>query len=246
MRFPLAVLAAATMLGCASTKKEPPPKPLVGTKWQVILELPMASEQPSFRFGDGRIEGFGGCNRVNARYVQDTVGARAIVIGRIDAGMRSSCDPALQDAERRMLDVLQSVSSYTITADTMTMTGSGGTLRFRSVENTTPLAGTRWLGVVAPSTDPGTVPRLEFLPEGRMAGFTGCNVMSGTWTMEGNDALLGPVVTTKRLCLGPEGDLEKRLLVVLVEKSRITRSGARLMLANPGGERFEFSEAPGN
>jgi hypothetical protein len=61
-------------------------KPFVGTRWEVILELPLAGEQPSFRFGDGRMEGFAGCNRVNARYVQDTVGARAIVIGRIETG----------------------------------------------------------------------------------------------------------------------------------------------------------------
>ncbi len=129
----LSVLVAIAS-GCASTQKEPPPKPLVGTKWQVVLELPMAGEQPSFRFGDGRIEGFGGCNRVSARYQQDTVGARAIVIGRIEAGMRSSCDPLLQEAERRMLDVLQSASSYTITADLMSMTGSAGTLKFRAID----------------------------------------------------------------------------------------------------------------
>ncbi|MGZ5035068.1 MAG: META domain-containing protein [Usitatibacter sp.] len=127
---------AAAMLpiavGCAATQKEPPPRPFVGTRWEVILELPMAGEQPSFRFGDGRMEGYGGCNRISARYVQDTVGARAIVIGRIETGMRS-CDKGAQAAERQMLEVLQSVSSYSITADTMTMTGSGGTLKFRAL-----------------------------------------------------------------------------------------------------------------
>jgi heat shock protein HslJ len=112
-------------------KKEPPPKAFVGTKWQVQLELPLAGEQPYFRFGDGRMEGFGGCNRVNARYVQDTVGARAIAIGRMDRGTRI-CDGSAIEAEKRMLDVLQAVSSYSVTADTMTMTGSGGTLKFRA------------------------------------------------------------------------------------------------------------------
>jgi heat shock protein HslJ len=133
MRILMALAIAAIACGCAATKKEPPPKPFVGTKWEVILELPIAGEQPSFRFGDGRMEGFGGCNRVSAPYEQDTVGARAIVIKRIDTGMRSSCDPAVQTAERRMLDVLQSASSYSITADTMSMTGSAGTLKFRAV-----------------------------------------------------------------------------------------------------------------
>jgi heat shock protein HslJ len=119
-------------VGCATTKKEPPPKPFVGTRWQVVLELPMAGEQPQMRFGDGRVEGFGGCNRFAARYVQDVVGARSIAIGRIEV-VRRLCDPGPQAAEGRVLEVLQSVSSYSITADTMTMTGSGGTLRFIAV-----------------------------------------------------------------------------------------------------------------
>jgi heat shock protein HslJ len=127
----LALLALAFLAACATPKKEPPPKPFVATRWQVILDLPIRGEQPSMRFGDGRMEGYGGCNRLSARYVQDAVGARAIAIGRIETGRRS-CDAANQDAENRILEVLQAVSSYTITADTMTMSGSAGTLRFRA------------------------------------------------------------------------------------------------------------------
>jgi heat shock protein HslJ len=122
---------AALAVGCAAQKKEPPPKPFIATKWVVQLELPIPGEQPYVRFGDGRMEGFGGCNRVSARIVQDAVGARAIAIGRIDRGTRA-CDPAAQASEMRMLEVLQSVSSYTILIDTMTMSGSAGSLKFRS------------------------------------------------------------------------------------------------------------------
>lgn len=128
----LAPLAAACVLcACATANKEPPPRPFAGTKWQVQLELPMAGEAPHVRFGDGRMEGFGGCNRIVARYVQDSVGARAIAIGRIETGTRS-CDPGTQLAERRMLEVLQAVSSYSIVADALTMTGSGGSLKLRA------------------------------------------------------------------------------------------------------------------
>lgn len=132
-RFACRLMIAAALLcaACATTKKEPPPKPFAGTRWQVVLELPLAGEQPYVRFGDGRMEGYGGCNRIAARYVEDSVGAKAIAIGRIETG-RHACDRSALDAEERMLEVLQSVSSYAITADTMTMTGSGGTLRFRA------------------------------------------------------------------------------------------------------------------
>lgn len=125
------VAAAAILAGCAATRKDPPPRPFIATKWQVQLELPVPGEQPWVRFGDGRMEGFGGCNRIEARFVQDTVGSRAIVIGRIQRGTRA-CDPGAQAAERNVLEVLGAVSSYTITGDAMTMTGSGGTLKFKA------------------------------------------------------------------------------------------------------------------
>ncbi len=125
----LAILALAA--GCAMTKKEPPPKPFAGTRWDVMLDMPLPGEQPFVIFADGLMEGFGGCNLVKARYVQDTVGARALVVGRIEGGTRG-CDARAQAVEARVLGVLQSVSSYTIIADTMNMSGSGGSLLLRA------------------------------------------------------------------------------------------------------------------
>jgi heat shock protein HslJ len=128
----LAMLIASLLtFGCASREKEPPPTPFSVTRWTVVLELPLAGEQPSMRFGDGRVEGFGGCNKFQARYVQDSVGAHAIAIGRIEIDRRL-CEAGPRSVEARMLEVLQSVSSYTITGDTMTMSGSGGSLTLRA------------------------------------------------------------------------------------------------------------------
>ena len=126
----LAVLALVAT-GCAMPKKEPPPKPFAGTRWDVVLEMPPAGEQPFLIFADGLMEGFGGCNPLAARYVQDSVGARALVVGRIQSGTRG-CDPRAQAVEARVLGVLQSVSSYTITADVMNMSGSAGSLLLRA------------------------------------------------------------------------------------------------------------------
>ena len=133
MKLAIACIAAALALGgCGNMqKKEPPPKPFTGTTWEVLLELPLHGEQPYVRFGDGRVEGFGGCNRFAARYVQDTVGARAIAIGRIEMN-RHLCDESAQATESRLLEVLSAVSSYQVTGDFLVMTGSGGTLRFHA------------------------------------------------------------------------------------------------------------------
>lgn len=125
------VLAAFLLASCATQPKEPPPRPFAGTRWEALLEMPFAGEKPWVRFGDGRLEGFGGCNRFTGRYVQDTLGAKAIGIGRIETGGRV-CDASARRLEDAWLDILHAASSYAIAGDTMTMNGSGGTLRFHA------------------------------------------------------------------------------------------------------------------
>ena len=129
----LMLLAAVLLAACGSLqRKEPPPKPFVGTKWVVQLEVPIqGGPQPWVQFGDGLMDGFGGCNRISAKYVQDTVGTRFIVLSRIDRGTKA-CEQRAQLVEGRVLEVLQAVSSYRIIADGMTMTGSAGSLKFIS------------------------------------------------------------------------------------------------------------------
>lgn len=106
------------------------------------------------------------------------------------------------------------------------------------------LAGTRWMGVIEDkSADPRTLPRLEFVREGRLAGFTGCNMLSGVWKMEAGEVRIGALVTTKRLCIGPEGETEKRFLAALSGGSRGRREGGQLVFTGPRGERFAFAEA---
>ena len=106
-----------------------------------------------------------------------------------------------------------------------------------------PLAGTRWVGVVEGNAEARTLPRIEFSIGGRLAGYTGCNMMSGSWKEAGGEATFGPIVSTKRFCPGPEGDVEKRVLAALAPGARAVREGERLVLIAPGGARFEFSPA---
>lgn len=105
------------------------------------------------------------------------------------------------------------------------------------------LAGTRWIGVLEPGVDLQSAPRIEFI-EGRIHGFTGCNLMSGAWRMEGGEARLSSVATTRRMCIGPAGDVEKKLMAAIGEASRVRREGDRLVIEGPDGARFEFREAP--
>jgi len=258
MMHRIAALALAVLLyGCAAMgPKELPPKPFVGTRWQVVLELPIQGQQPYFRFGDGRMEGFAGCSTVRAEYLQDSVGTRTIALRRIEVDRRV-CDASVKAVENRILGVLQFVSSYSIEGDVMRMAGSGGQLTFLATPHDAALvagvpgapiasqpvgnlAGTRWAGVVDPGTPEGNIPRLELVAEGRLAGYTGCNLMNGSWSLREGEGRIGPLVTTKRACAGPEANIEKRLVAAFNE-GRLVREGNKLVAIGKGGERFEFT-----
>jgi heat shock protein HslJ len=138
MRILAMAALVALLCGCGTLqKREPPPKPFIGTRWIAQLEIPLQGTQPWVQFGDGLMEGFGGCNRIAAKYVQDTVGSRFIALSRIDRGTKA-CEQRNQLVEQRVLETLQAVSSYRIIADGMTMQGSGGALRFLSDPPYTP------------------------------------------------------------------------------------------------------------
>ncbi|HYC38405.1 MAG TPA: META domain-containing protein [Usitatibacter sp.] len=104
------------------------------------------------------------------------------------------------------------------------------------------LAGTRWIATT--DVDERSKPRVEFLAQGRLSGFTGCNMLSGAWRVEGGRVILGNLITTKRACAGPEGEVEKRFLAAVTANTEARRSGDRLELAAPGGGRFELRLAP--
>jgi heat shock protein HslJ len=103
------------------------------------------------------------------------------------------------------------------------------------------LTGTRWIGVVEGNPDPRTLPRLEFVTSERVAGYTGCNMMSGGWRTEGGTIRVGPLVSTKRACVGPENEIERRVVAALA--GTVKREGDRLVFTGAGGERFEFMPA---
>jgi heat shock protein HslJ len=96
---------------------------------------------------------------------------------------------------------------------------------------------------VAEGADPQALARLEFAEGGKLSGYTGCNMMSGSWREEGGEARFGPIISTKRFCVGAGGEMEKRLMAALAPGARGVREGDRLVLIAPGGARFEFTPA---
>jgi heat shock protein HslJ len=105
------------------------------------------------------------------------------------------------------------------------------------------VAGTRWVGPLEGRDDGHGTPRLEFAPGGVLHGYTGCNMLSGRWSENGGEVRFSALIVTKRYCLGPNAEVEKRLLAALSSESRATRQGARLVVVSPQGASFEFIAA---
>ncbi len=49
---------------------------------------------------------------------------------------------------------------------------------------------------------PGGIPSLDFLAEGKLSGFSGCNNFSGNFSLEGTGLKLEPGAMTKKMCPG--------------------------------------------
>jgi heat shock protein HslJ len=58
----------------------------------------------------------------------------------------------------------------------------------------------------------GGIPTLNFLDEGRLAGFAGCNNFSGGFSLEGNGIMLDPGAMTRKAC--PESGEDDFLAVL--------------------------------
>lgn len=130
-----AALAAAALATAACNlvpvKREPPPLPFTGTKWMLVTERAVKGEAPYLEFGDGAVSGFSGCNRIMGRYVQDSVGAGAIVFSSVSTTKRM-CEDSLMAIEERILNVLRSSTNVRVVVDTLRIDGSAGALDFKA------------------------------------------------------------------------------------------------------------------
>ncbi len=80
--------------------------------------------------------------------------------------------------------------------------------------------------------------------DGRLAGNSGCNGFSAAYTLQGGRLALGPVMATKRGCLGPEAEVERALFGALPLLREARMAGDALVLRGEGGIELRFAPAP--
>ena len=81
--------------------------------------------------------------------------------------------------------------------------------------------------------------------DGRLFGDSGCNQYSVGVQLDAVGLLtMDPVVSTKRGCIGPAGDIEKAYYEALGNASWFTRDGDTLVLWLHTGDSLRFAPAP--
>jgi heat shock protein HslJ len=104
------------------------------------------------------------------------------------------------------------------------------------------LVGKRWIASVEGTAEAGQRPRLEFQPDGRLGGYTGCNSLGGTWRIAGDAVQVSALAMTKRACIGAGNEMEKRFVAAVNEKARITLEAGKLVAQGVDGARIVFLE----
>jgi putative lipoprotein len=105
-----------------------------------------------------------------------------------------------------------------------------------------PLTGTYWKAI---ELDSKSIPsqagtrevHLQFQMDGRVAGFDGCNPMTGSYTLSGDNLTFGRMAATQMACMNTSGT-EQAFRGALEHTSRFRIAGDRLELFNDAGTRL--------
>jgi heat shock protein HslJ len=81
----------------------------------------------------------------------------------------------------------------------------------------------------------GANPIIRFQDDGTVAGYTGCNRFTGSYSISGDRIDIGPLATTKMACPDLAMNLEDRILASLDHASTFVRDRANLTLRDDGG-----------
>jgi heat shock protein HslJ len=194
------------------------------------------------RFVAGRLQGFGGCNRLSGAYELqgDQVKLEAI------ASTMVMCEPAVMTVENAFRKTLTGTLRVAIDGDRLTLTpleSDQPALVFTAAPLPR-LDGIAWKvtgynngrqAVVSPLKD--TTLTLTF-KDGTVSGNAGCNTFRASYTRDGDKLTIGPAVATRKACSG-KGVMqqEQEFLAALATTTRWAIDRGMLDLHRADGER---------
>lgn len=224
--------------------------PVTGVHWSVS-SLTVGGKKTAAPAGahveidsQGRASGNLGCNRFTAdvRIDGDTV-----TVGP-GTTTEMGCEEDLQQFEKAMGRTFSGKLKAAVTGRSadraLTLTTAEGDSIALTAQPPAPLTGTAWKvtglvsGSTATSLPAGTEGRahLTFGKDGSVEGSLGCNSFHGRAKVAGSSITFGPLASTRKMCPGPEMELERTLLGVLKGRTTYTIEHRSLSLTAQNGK----------
>jgi heat shock protein HslJ len=102
------------------------------TDWSLAPVQPESNI--TVEFSDGKLSGFGGCNDYSGEYITDTPDAPSgnLTVQNL-ASTRTMCEEEISAQESQYLTAFESVTAFTITGDSLTLTFPGGALAYEAL-----------------------------------------------------------------------------------------------------------------
>ncbi|GAB2516303.1 META domain-containing protein [Nocardia heshunensis] len=237
----LSVLAA----GCSATGSESgtPSTALMGHSFvsTAVSGTAIPGGGPlTLSFTDGRISATAGCNTMTGPV--DLQG-NTLQVGEL-ASTLMACPGDTAGADGWQDGLLRSQPTWTLVGDTLTLKGNGSTVTMldrKAAHPDKPLTDTTWIvtALLRPDAEVRSAaldevrPALTISPDGKISGSAGCNSMTGTAAIDGDEVTF-QIATTRMACDPAAMEVETQVLQALDGKTKATIDSDELTLRNTG------------
>jgi heat shock protein HslJ len=233
---------------------------LEGTRWLLAGQLnadgEMVDALPRLEafavFEDGRVAGNSSCNRFGGSY---TVDGNTLSVSDHMMSTMMACQEPIMRQEQQFKANLAATATYAIDGDTLRlMNAAGRTVMTLTADVPATLTGTSWTarnynngrgGVT--TLVAGTTITIEFRDDGGLSGSAGCNNYKTLYTLDGDKMTIGPSMTTRKMCMAPEGIMEQEqaYLAALETVAAYRIEGRQLELRTESGSLVASFQAQG-
>jgi len=168
----------------------------------------------TLNFSSGKASGTDGCNSISGSYKS---GGNKLTFGDDFMSTMMACSEPVMRQAAAYITALNQTKSFSLVNGVLTILDNAGNelAAFKKL-NTSDLAGTSWMvtgyniGEDAVTTlIPGSEISLSFSMDGKISGKAGCNNYSATYEINQGAIKLGPVASSKTMCLEPTGIMQQ-------------------------------------
>lgn len=234
------VTAAAALTGCDD------PEPTATTDPAELVDKTFVSTESSnrtipgggplvLRFTKGNLSANAGCNGHGGTVAFD---GDKMTAGRL-MGTMMACSPPRDGVDGWVTELFSAPLTWRLTGTELVLTRGEQKVVLQEQQNR-PVVGTRWqvTSIVKQEAQSSSVllqklkPYFRIAPDGSLTGDTGCNSMTGSAKVDGDDVDFSPIATTRKACDAETTAIEQAILTALRDKTTVKVDGDDMTLRN--------------